>query len=424
MPELVELNSVASAVRLGIAGLVGLAVGIEREWSQVRRIRRFAGIRTFLLFGLLGGASGLFADAGYESAGVALLAVGGLFGVAAYWTAARRPARPLDGTTEVAVLVVLALAFVAGAGGLGLAGGAAIVVVFALAEKQWLHHFVAGLDRTEIRATLQFGTLAAVILPLLPAGPYDAFWGIRPRALWGVVVLFSGLNFLGYLARRIIGTERGYGVAGLLGGTVSSTAVTLQFSRLSRSEPGQAGALALGVVAACAVLPLRVLVVSFALNAVVGMALLPYLAPVALAGILMVGLAWRQPVTHAPEMPDASNPLRLGSAIQMAALFELAIIVTAVAHARWGSTGVLGSAVMLGFADVDALTVSLTRMSGGAEVAGLAARAIALGVLVNTAFKVGVALVIGAPSFRRKAAAGIGVFGAVLGASMALISLL
>ena len=44
------------AVRFAVAALGGLAVGIEREWSvkRGRRTPHFAGIRTFLLLGLVG----------------------------------------------------------------------------------------------------------------------------------------------------------------------------------------------------------------------------------------------------------------------------------------------------------------------------------------------------------------------------------
>ena len=65
-----------------------------------------------------------------------------------------------------------------------------------------------------------------------------------------MVVLISGLNFASYLLVKILGPEHGIGVTGLLGGLVSSTAVTLGFAQRSR-EPGcQTHALALGTLVA------------------------------------------------------------------------------------------------------------------------------------------------------------------------------
>ena len=53
----------AAALRLAAAALIGLGVGLEREWSghAAGPQARFAGVRTFLMLGLLGGAAGLLA---------------------------------------------------------------------------------------------------------------------------------------------------------------------------------------------------------------------------------------------------------------------------------------------------------------------------------------------------------------------------
>ncbi|MCL4866897.1 MAG: MgtC/SapB family protein, partial [Gemmatimonadales bacterium] len=97
-------------LHLAVAGLVGLAVGIEREWSghAVGPHARFAGVRTFLLLGLLGGVAGTIMAAGHTAAGVALLAGGLGLTMVAYFMAARRPddVEAIEATTEVAALVV------------------------------------------------------------------------------------------------------------------------------------------------------------------------------------------------------------------------------------------------------------------------------------------------------------------------------
>ena len=56
-----------------------------------------------------------------------------------------------------------------------------------------------------MQAALQFAVLALVVLPLLPEGPFGPFGGIRPRGIWLVVLIFSGVNFVGYIARRALG---------------------------------------------------------------------------------------------------------------------------------------------------------------------------------------------------------------------------
>ncbi len=255
------------AGRLALAGLSGVAVGIEREWSGHASgpHARFAGVRTFLLLGLVGGMSGAMAAAGWAALAVTLTGGAAVLAVVAYVVASEQTA-DRDGTTETAALLVLSTGALCGLGYGRVGSGIAVVAALALAEKSRIQNLVTRIGDIELRAALRFAVLALVVLPLLPEGPYGPFDAIRPRELWSIVLLFSGLNFLGYLARRTVGPEPGYGITGLLGGLVSSTAVTLSFSRESRSSPKYAVSLALGVLAACTVVIPRVFAITLALS--------------------------------------------------------------------------------------------------------------------------------------------------------------
>jgi uncharacterized membrane protein (DUF4010 family) len=182
-------------------------------------------------------------------------------------------------------------------------------------------------DDEEMRAAARFGVMAVVILPLLPEGPLGPFGGIRPRALWQLVLFFSGLSFAGYLARRIFGAGRGYSLAGLFGGVVSSTNVTFTFARLSRREPTLAAPLAMGAIAACTMLFPRVMIAASVLNLSVARLLLPYLAAPFIIGALPV-LWWRQErrgcVRQAEGLVIRSQ---VGLALQMAAMFQVVLFM-------------------------------------------------------------------------------------------------
>ncbi|MDE3054109.1 MAG: DUF4010 domain-containing protein [Gemmatimonadota bacterium] len=406
----IEAPPLQEAARLSMAALVGLAVGVEREWSGHASgpHARFAGLRTFLLLGLIGGAAGLLLAAGFHAAAAVLLAGGASFAVVAYAMAVRRPEAGLDGTTEGAALAVLALGALAGLGQIGLAAGTVAVVVLALGEKERLHWLVRKIGEGEMRATLQFAVLALVVLPLLPPGPYGPLGGIRPRTLWAIVLLFSALNFAGHVARHAVGARRGYGITGMIGGLVSSTAVTLEFSRMSRDGEDLARPLALGVIGACTVLVGRVFAASAVLNVAVAQQLLLYLVPAGVVGVALIVFALRRPwppVTAAAE-PGAQSPLRLWSAIQLAVGFQLAMMLLVLARQLWGAAGVLSSAALLGLTDVDALTVSMCRSALNGMGPSLAAEGIAVGILANTAVKFGIAMVVGSPRFRRAVAPG------------------
>ncbi len=409
---------------LGVAALAGLAVGIERQWSGHASgpNARFAGARTFLLLGLLGGLAGWLLRGGLPAPAILLLAAAASLTVAAYVMATRREAADLDGTTEVAALVVLGLGTVAGLGFPLLTSAAISVTVLVLVQKGRIHEFIGRIGQRELEAALQFAVLALVILPLLPDGPYGPFDSIRPRTLWTVVLLFSALNFVGYAARRALGGGRGYGVTGLLGGLLSSTAVTLSFSRQSREEPGMGAALASGVLGACTVLLPRVLLISAILNPPVALALLPYLVPPLVVGAGFVLHALLRPASPGEQAAtkEAPSPLGLWSAIKMAIAFQAVLLAIPLARELWSDPGVLASAAVLGFTDVDALTYTMARLAAVPDSIALGAQAIAVGVLSNTFLKLIIALVVGANGFRRRAAIGLVALAAASGVGLAI----
>jgi uncharacterized membrane protein (DUF4010 family) len=402
---------------LAVAALVGLTVGIEREWSghATGPGARFAGARTFLLLGGLGGIAGLLMLAGSMLVAGVLLAGGALLVTAAYVVASRREPVDPDGTTEVAALVVLALGALAGLGHLRLASASAVVVVLVLNEKSRIHGFVQSLEGWELRGALQFAALALVVLPLLPAGPFGPLGDIRPRSLWVLVLVFSGLNFLGFIARRAVGTTRGYGIAGLIGGLVSSTAVALTFARQSRSEPKASAGLATGVIAACTVLMFRVEAVTLVMNPNTAWALVPYLLlPLAVGALLLVRIL-RTPASAAERtkqpLPTPESPLKLLSAIRLAILFQGSLMAVDWVRGQFGDPGILPLAGLLGFTDMDALTIAMARLQPAAEMAALGAKAITVGILSNTILKLGLVVGLGSKEFRRLAGAGLVLLG-------------
>jgi uncharacterized membrane protein (DUF4010 family) len=393
----------ADIVGLLIAALGGAAVGLERQWSGHAEgpAARFAGIRTFTMLGAVSGFSGFLWNTGI-TAPAAILLAGAVAIVAAAYVAGSR--QDIDGTTEVAALVVLAAGVLAGLGSIRLASAIIALVALLLVEKSRLHALVQRIDDVGLRSGVRFAVMALVVLPLLPEGPYGPLGGIRPREVWALVLFFSGLSFAGYVARRVVGPGHGYLVTGLLGGLVSSTNVTFTFARMSRTDPSMSRALAFGAVAANAVLYPRVLVATAILNAAVLPPLIPYLAPPALVATLVAAVGARQaPAVGTPDVSQG-NPLQLARALQMALLFQGVLMAVHLARDVWGQSGVMASAAVLGLTDVDALTVSMARGVAQTVSPVVAATAIGVGVLANTAMKLGLAVFFGSRWFRTIAA--------------------
>ena len=400
-----------------VAVLAGLAVGVEREWSghATGPRARFAGIRTFTMLGLVAGLSGWLWTEGLQGPALVFLAGLGALVIVAYLAASRRD---VDGTTEVAAFVVLITGVLAGIGLTRLASGIVAITLLLLVEKKRLHGLVSKLDLTEIRAGVRFAVMAAVVLPLLPSGPYGPWGGVRPRQLWALVLFFSGLSFLGYIARRVAGVRKGYAIAGTLGGLLSSTTVTLTMARTSEDHPAAGRALAAGALGANMMLFPRVLGASLVLAPALGAALWPsFIVPalIAAAGML-IGLRSR----HAPErLPKDKNPLQFGAALKLTLLFQVVLFFVKFATAKFGDTGLYGSSALLGLADVDALTISTAQLAKTGTDAVVAARALTLGITANTIVKFFIAVSIGRGAYRVLVGIGLALITAALAAAVA-----
>ncbi len=416
---MIDADSLRSALPIAAAALGGAAVGVERERSghATGPGAHFGGVRTFTLLGGLAGLAGWLAQRGWVLPAAVLVAGAAALVVAGYAAASRHD---VDGTTEVAALVVLAAGVTAGLGWLALASAIIAITWLLLVEKRSLHGAIARLDDADLRAGARFAVMAVVILPLLPAGPFGPWGGVRPRTLWLLVLLFAGLSFAGVVARRAAGPVRGYRLAGLLGGLVSSTGVTLGFARTSRDAPALGPALAQGVVAACTVMFVRALVAAALLHPALARAAVPYLAIPALAGAGLALAGRGAPVPSGPAPPGPAHPLQVRGALQMAALFQAVLFLVHGVRQVWGDTGLLGTSALLGLTDVDALTVALSASVRDGAPPALAARALGVGALVNTLVKLGLSLGIGRGAFRVRAALPLALL--ALAAAVALLA--
>lgn len=403
-----------TVIALGVATIGGAAVGVERQWSGHASgpAARFAGVRTFTLLGAVAGLAGLLWTWGAPALAITVLAAASAMVVTAYVVAS---SRDIDGTTEVAALVVLAAGASAGLGQPAASSGIIALTWLLLSEKSRLHAFVTRLDRSGLSAAARFAVMATVVLPLLPTGPFGPLGGVRPRDLWVAVLFFSGLSFTGHVARRLVGATRGYAIAGLMGGLVSSTNVTLTFARMSRTHAELAIPLAQGAVAANAILFVRVLAAAAVLSPVLAAALLPYMiAPFVVGALAVASGLWRAPSGEVTLEPQ-TNPLQLRASLQMALLFQFVLFGMTFVEQRLGEGGVISTSALLGLTDVDALTLAMAKGVGPNGIAApVAARAVAVGILANTGLKLAMAAAVGRGRFRAVAVPVLGVMGAAL----------
>lgn len=411
----------AETLGIALGALGGAAVGVERQWSGHASgpASHFAGIRTFTLLGGLSGAAGWLWTGDFRALATVILAGAVGLIISGYVAAGRRDT---DATTEVAALIVVTAGVLAGTGFWRLSSGMIALTAILLVEKSRLHSVVARIPDVGLRAGFRFAVMALVIFPLLPEGPYGPFGGIRPRELWMMVLLFSGISFSAYIVRSFLGEGKGYVMAGLLGGLISSTNVTLSFSRISAAQSNTRIPLALGVVAASTMLYFRVLGAASLLSPALGKALVPFLAVPAILGVVMTASGLQRWESGHSEPEKTSNPLQFRSALQMAALFQIVLFLVSAARARWGQTGLFVSGAILGFTDVDALVISMAKAANVSEQVQSAAIAAASGILANNILKLGLAVILGRGRFRSLAAAGLAVLAIATGVSIVYLS--
>ncbi len=393
--------------RFGVALFIGLLVGLQREFSYDEEgkpeKRTFAGVRTFTLLALSGATAAFVADlmaTPWIFIGI-LLPLSGLILISYQVTSKKGE---IGITTEVSAFIVLLVGALAFWDEMAIAVALGVATTALLSFKAELHRFVERINREDVIATLKFAIITAIVLPVLPnqsfwPAPFDV---LNPYKIWLMVVLISGISFLGYVSVKVAGSHRGVGLTGLLGGLVSSTAVTLSFSQRSQKNSELAKPFALAITIAWTVMFARVLVVVGALN--IQLLRVVWL-PITAAGL--AGLAYGLYLYFAPKLDDdeevaVSNPFELGPAITFGLLYGVILLISRAAQMYFGDAGVYLSSIVSGVADVDAITLSMTELSGsGALDFTTAARAITFAAMSNTVVKGGIVISSGSAALRR-----------------------
>ncbi|UUL83254.1 MgtC/SapB family protein [Sphingomonas qomolangmaensis] len=381
----------AQHLAVGAAIAIGLLIGIERGWNlrDAREGTRVAGVRTFVLLGLLGGLAGLLGTDEQPLVAALLIAAPALILAIGYATDPAKRLKP-DATTAIAALLTLALGFVAGHGQPMLAIACAALVTFVLALRTEAHALIAKLDGQDIKAMARFAVIAAAVLPFLPSGDYGPYDAWNPQKLWLVVVLVTGFSFAGYVANRIFGARHGTIATALIGGAYSSTAVTQSLAqRLGSDSPG--GAESAGIALASAVMYLRVLILVAALATSVLAPFAIVLLPASLAA-LIAGVWLYRKASAGDDATPPGNPIALAPALGFLLFVALAAVAARWAEGRFGEQGIATLVLVMGSLDVDAAIVTVGGLQPGAISPELAALALGGTVLANMTVKLGITI--------------------------------
>ncbi len=392
--------------RLSLALAIGILVGIERGWQEREAAagERVAGIRTYGLSSFLGGLCGFVQPV---TGPILPTAVFVFFCITILVFSSMQVARDKDfsATAAIAAITVFVLGFSAVVADMTTTAAAAVATTVLLAAREPLHGFLRRLTWLELRAALILLTMTVVILPILPDAPIDPWQAINPFELWMLTILVGAVSFAGYILIRIGGARAGILLTGASGGIVSSTALTLSFARQSVQVPALSSLLSAGAMLAGAVSLTRALLICGVVAPAVLRELAPLLAPAAAVFVIGGGLAGA--LRRPDNSPDFSprNPLEVMVALRFALVLAVVTILTRATLVVFGTQSLPVLAFVTGLGDLDAITLSVAKLTSIQLPAEVAARAIAVAAFANLLAKAVLAAVTGSLAYALRLAA-------------------
>ena len=376
-------------VRMGLALVLGLIIGIERGWrfQQKKEGQRTAGIRTFALISLSGALWAVLSeDINSTLLGFALIVFAVIIMSGYYQHAQKTGALGL--TTEIAAFITFGIGVAAVKGYIILSVAVTVVMVLLLSIKPKLHRWVKTIEPREFYSGILFLVISAVVLPLLPNRGFGPWQVLNPFEIWGMVVLIAGISYVGYYSMKYLGSERGVLFTALTGSLVSSIAVTVTLGRFTR-DAENTEVLVTGVLiatfAALGRMLLWIAIFNPALITNVAVSVLPMLVVTTVLGLWV----WLNTEDSKPKKQFSTirNPLQLSTAIKFGLVLAVVMLLSEVSRQWLGEPGIYGLSIISGMLDMDSITLSLLQMGGDSLSDATAGTGLILVAISNTFIK-------------------------------------
>lgn len=301
--------------------------------------------------------------------------------------------------TEFAMLLMFTSGVLVRVGPIWLAAAIAGIVAVILQAKIELHGLAARFSEREIKAIMQFALISLVIFPIVPNQTFGPLEVVNPHDVWLMVLVIVAIGLSGYIIYKFFGEKAGIILGGILGGVISSTATTMSYSKrsqgLAETIPINAIIVLIAWTTVYVRLFLEVIVAAPSFQA----------AWVPLGGMFVVSAfatlwLWRRSETNHRGMPSQSNPTELKTALTFGILYSVILLAVAFSKRYFGNSGLTVVAVLSGITDMDAITLSTSRL---VETGKLLPREgwpiIIIACMSNVFFKGAIAGFVGGKSF-------------------------
>ncbi|HEY9169395.1 MAG TPA: DUF4010 domain-containing protein [Lutibacter sp.] len=404
-----QLTEFDFVIRMLVTAGIGFVLGLEREYSQyAQKVEIFAGLRTFMLVALLGFLTAFLGTefsnwifiAGFLSV-VCIVAI-------SYWVTSNKG--NIDGTTEFAIIFTFLLGGLVFTGNINLSLAITVITVVLLSLKVTLRSIIGQITQTELFAFVRFVVIALLILPFLPNEFYGPYEVINPREVGWVIVLTSGIGFVGYILMKFLGTNRGILLTSILGGMVSSTLVTFTFSKKSKENPQLSQNYAVGIFAAATIMVLRIFLLVFIFNK---MMLIQLAIPLLIILITAFGITlfFYNSNFGKPQTIDKivlGDPLNIKNAVFFGVFYTGILLLVSYANEVYGTSGIYISSAISALTDIDAIAISVSKLGGNTMNTLFAQNAILIATLSNTIVKIGIAVFTGSQKLKKYVLVGYG----------------
>ena len=286
-----------------------------------------------------------------------------------------------------------------------------VVIVVLLSAKLKLQNAIGKISSEELYDFIRFVVLILLIFPFLPNENLGPFNVLNPREIGWVVILTSGLGFVGYILMKLLGTDKGILLSGIIGGLVSSTAVTWVFAKKSKESVELSLNCAVAILAASSIMVLRVLIWAFIFNRELFNQIL-----VAISFVLVIALSVALVFYFKHKKHDnieteigKGKPLDIQGALFFGVIYTIILLVVSYANEYLGENGILFSSAIAGLSDIDAITISVSKIAGDSLNLQIASNAILIATISNTFVKLGIGVWAGSLQLRKYLFIGYGI---------------
>ncbi|APQ16159.1 MgtC/SapB family protein [Maribacter hydrothermalis] len=393
MGEFEKITKVLDPYILGvlISLGIGLILGLEREYNNLKEDKGFAGIRAFPIVAILGFTLGSLTET--YSTWLPIIGLGAfIFFLGFNHLYKETVTFERSFTTNIALIATLILGLMVSAEYYRNAVATAVIIVTLLSLKTHFHMVIRNITSDELFALIKFSIIALLILPFLPNSNYGPNELINPFEIGSIIVIVSFLNFIGYFLVKFVGSKKGILLTAILGGLISSTAVAWSYSSRSVESPELSKKYAAGIIIASAIMFPRLAFLTYIFNK----ALFIYIAiPFALFSIicLIISLILIKDDTNKPDTNiNLGNPMNLLNAFGFGIIYVVILFAVFYSNQFFGESGLYYSALIAGLADTDAITISLAKFASDGEKVKLASSVIVTAVMSNMLVKLGITL--------------------------------